>query len=336
MLKYRIVLERTYLNSCALSFPDKTMTYELSRLRLNPNVTLSIRIGPKDDAAPHTPAQLTNICTITIEGSFEVESPALERLDPSNQMAELDEDCVNFKGEFKPVLDASVFLLSQAISPFIFYKMASQTLNLHIGNECRTFLDRDSTDWYPGLRGDVSSRKLGVVFNNFSLLRRDYQRIPGHLRNAFHWYATAIEWKNPVDKFIAAYAGLEVVLNAEKLPESDRYRDKLSRIEQIVRSSDQDGKAELLDFLSERRGSILLPPLRLRLENLLARTNSKDKNKELRAFDTVSRIRNDLLHGRIIEIPEIPLIVFNPKPFDNPLQAVMSLLERCIFYVLTS
>jgi len=308
----------------------------MGNLELEPDVRLFIQMGPKGEAAPQSPSQLTNICTITVEGTFNVESSQLEKLTPSDQLGELHDKGPHFKDRFRPLIDTAVLFLSTGLSPFLFHKLESGILTMNIGKHMVDFMDRDATEWYPGLKGKVEPKKLLDAFHNLNLLKREDRETFSTLSKAFHWYAIAIERKDPTEKFIATFAGLEVVLYTEKLPKSPKYQRNLKQIEELIKTSESENKEELLAFLANRKSSILRPPLRQRLETLLTRANSQDKDPELRAFDTINDVRNDLLHGRSIEIPNMPLIVLNPKPFHNLLQAVLTLLQRCIFYALKS
>jgi len=333
MVEYTITLKRTYLNSCDLTFPDGNKIF-MGDLELGPGVTLSIQMEPKGDTAPQSPPQLTNICVITIEGTFRVKSHKLEKMTPSDQLAELHDQGPHFKDRFRPLIDAAVLFLSTGLSPFLFYELKSEFLTMNIGKHFVDFMDRDTSTWYQRLKGKVGSQKLQAAFHHLNLLKLEDQEIFNTLGKSFHWYAIAIERKDPTDSFIAAFAGLEVVLYTEKLPKSKEHQENLKQIEELIKSSESENKEELLGFIANQKSSILRPPLRLRLETLLTRANSLYKEEELKAFDTVNDIRNELLHGRSIEIPNMPLIAINPKPFDNPLQAVLTLLQRCIFYAL--
>ncbi len=336
MVKYEIVFRRIYLNSCHLSFPpDERQTFEGS-LTLEPGVELSIWMRPKGNEAPDSPPQLTNICEIAIEGRFSVELPKLENLPPSDQLEQLNDQITHFRDRYKILMDSAVFFTSIAISPHLFYKLESETLTTSIGKLHRILLDREATEWYPSISGRINLRKFDVIFRNLNLLKQETANILVPLSKACHWYATAIKWKDPTDSFIAGFTGLEVILNTEKLPEVVEYRARLKGIENVIKSSECEIKNDLLDFIEKRKSSILQPPLRLRLETLLTRANSPNREEELQAFDEINRIRNELLHGRSIVIPNMPLVVFNPKPFANPLQSVLTLLKRCIFYALNS
>jgi len=335
MAKYTIIIERTYLNSCDLTDPDGKSTFEKT-LELEPGVTLTMRMEPKGNSAPDSPSQLTHMCVLKVEGICESEMSELQGFDSQEHSQKLMDESIVFRNKFRSFIDATVFFISQVFSPWLFFELKSETIHIGIGNQFMMLLDRHSTPWYPGLKGRIDLKKLETGFHNLNLLCQEEREFLDPFFRAFHWHAIAIERTDPIDRFIAAFTGLEVILNTERLPKNEEYREYLKQICDLIKSSRSDNKDDLLTFFEKQKRALLQPPLRWRLEALLKRANSPDREEELREFDIVNHLRNEILHGRSIELPDIPLIAFNPKPFDNPLQSVLTLLERCIFYALTS
>jgi len=329
MVKYNIILERTYLNSCELTYPDGTKAFTWNNLQLEPGIRLSIRMRPKGEAIPGRPSQLTNMCVIKVEGVFMSELSEAE-------IFELHDEPQNFRDSFKPFIDAAVFFLSKAVSSWLFLELESETLRIKIGNQFAEISDVHTLKGYRGLSGNIGLKKLEPAFRNLTLLSQENREFLAPFFRAFHWHAVAVERIDPTDSFIAAFTGLEVILNTERFPRDKEDRDHLKDIEDLIRNTQTPNKDDLLAFLGKRKGSILRPPLRSRLETLLTNASSPYKEEELQEFDKVNDLRNEILHGRTIEVPDIPLIVFNPRPFENPLQSILTLLERGIFYALKS
>jgi hypothetical protein len=107
------------------------------------------------------------------------------------------------------------------------------------------------------------------------------------------------------ERFLGLFQCIEALTNCAPQQPNDAIAQWLEDIAILVASSGSDKAANLLDGLSDVRQRVSRPVLAERFERLLRLIDLPNVDNTLRQFSALNKVRNDLLHAHIAEIPSV-------------------------------
>lgn len=254
---------------------------------------------------------------------------------------DVDYPSLELKDQYSIYLDSVVLFLSRTISPLIFTRLKSDDIYLEEkSTSSPTFMIASIND-SSQLLGGISTKKFpsDAVTKVKELLTRlfiTYPKTAEKIKNAFHWYAISITRMDPTEALITAFSGIEVILNVYPLEKDSKLEELYNGIKDLACNSHDKDRDKYISFLNENKDRILRPSLKTKFEQFLESVNSPNICEEKKAFDMVYKQRNDLLHGRINRVSDVPLCSSPQYSFDDPLKASQTLLVKCVLYALNN
>ncbi len=326
--EYIVTYVREYLSRCEFTMPGNEKAIALN-FPMSPFIrrdsSLSVVFSKRNKGIKDSP------------GAFTL-STIVKFINTRNDINDIDNN-VPFpsqilRDQYRIYLDIIVLFLSQKISPLMFTKQVSDDIHFKEKGTSRYLLALSPFQVYTVASGSFPLRKIEEVSKDLTMLMSTRLETADKLKNAFHWYEVSITRKEPADALITAFAGIEVVMNVYPLKKDPIFKELYQKIIDVISNSDDRDSDECISFLKKRKGNILMPSLKRRFGEFIKSVNSMGVTQEIRAFNIVYEIRNDLLHGRIDKVPDMSLVDFSQDSFANPVISTQTLLFRCILYAL--
>ena len=133
--------------------------------------------------------------------------------------------------------------------------------------------------------------------------------------------------RKPIGQFILAFAGLESLIHygIGDTP-AQELNELFTKLLQVIDDLDESElKEKLREFLGQKKGALTNPNLEAKFTQLSSRLFNEPDEVDIKIFQKINKLRNDILHGRTTAIKGVPLFTRKGFTADNPVSNVQML-----------
>lgn len=333
---------RRYLSPCDYSITNtRQYSFDLDDI----DIRITVKFEPAEGGQkPIGPGELQPKTSFTISLEKKLEVTGLNKIDEDEYGAAINFNDMHkigkeIKYQMRPIADAIAAITIGNISPYFIQSQPSENVYFTSGEgEIGIF-------YIP--QGSFSVSVSGNLdFNN---IQYELTKLIGAVNNSLlldgeigaKLFLRSIEARYHVEQFLLCFACLETVINycCKIIGVEYGLTSLYNELTKYLNECENGKKKEKLQiFVQNKKYCLTNPSLREKFKMLSEQHSDSNIDEERSIFKTLVSIRNEILHGRRVDIPEAPLISSSGFELSdtNPISSVRYLYIKYLRVLITT